>query len=396
MSTLRARLPTLALVALLVAGAALAAWLATAGPEEGPPLSPDSTAADGTRALTEVLERLGADVVVDSEPPEDADSVLLLVDNLTEDRRDALEQRAEAGATLVVVDANSPLAPEPVGAADLGLIATPISRGCDVSALADVERIGPGSDWLFEPGEGAVGCFSRGAGSWLVAEPRGDGAVVFTGGPRWVTNDGLDDVDNALLAVALLAPGGDDVVAIVPPDLTVPGEGGVDPLALVPGWVWSAMAQIAVAGLLLVWWRSRRLGPPVVEEQPVRLPGSELVLALGGLHAARADAGHAASAIREGLRRDAARRTGLPADTDADAVAQAAMQAGADPDVVDAALRAPPPSDDDGLVALARAAEDLRRQLSHAAVGGGQGGASAGATGEPSSPSASSRGATRV
>ncbi len=370
MSTLRARLRVVALVVLLVAGAVLAALLAASGPEEGLPLSPDSTAGDGTRALTEVLDRLGAEVVVDSEPPDDADSVLLLVDNLADEQRDALERQADGGATLVVVDAGSPLAPEPVGSADLGLFATPISRDCDLAALADVERVGPGSDFLFEPGTDAVGCFSRGAGSWLVAEPRGEGALVVTGGPRWVTNDGLDDVDNAVLAVALLAPGGaGDVVAIVPPQVTAPGEGDMDPLALVPGWVWAAAAQLAVAGLLLVWWRSRRLGAPVVEDQPVRLPGSELVLALGGLHAARADAGHAGTAIREGVRRDVARRTGLPADADSESVAQSAVEAGADPDLVDAALRVPLPTNDDALVTLARAVEDLRAELSHAAVG---------------------------
>ena len=407
MSALRGRLPTIALVVVLVAGAIVAAVLAASGPTDGPPLSPESTAATGTRALTEILERLGADVVVDPGPPEDVDSVLLLVDNLEEDHREDLEARADAGATLVVTDPGSPLAPEPVGSADLGLVATPISRDCDLPALADAERILPGSDWTYEIEGDAVGCYPRGAGAWLVAEPRGQGALVVTGGPGWVTNGSIDEADNALLATALLAPGGSETVGIIAPEPTAPGEGETDPLALVPDWVWFATAQLGVAGLLLAWWRARRLGAPVVEDQPVRLPGSELVLALGGLHAARSDTRHAAATIREGLRRDAARRLGLPPDAEADAVAQAALDARVDPDAVELALQAPLPADDDGLVTLARAVEDLRTGLSASAAEPGTGPSGARSTAGPSGaepavpsdrsdPNDPTRGAARV
>lgn len=349
---------------LALLGGLLAAGLLAAGqPREGLPLEPDSVAADGTRALVEMLEGLGADVVVGTAVPEAADTVLLLVDNLADERRADVLDRVEAGATLVLVDPASELAPEPVGQTGFGFLDTPLSRGCEVDALADVDRVSPGDAPTLAVPDDGVGCFVRGEGAWLVAEPRGQGTVVTTGGPRWMTNQSLGEADHARLAAALLAPERDATVAVLPPRLLAEGEGVDSPLELVSPGVWAAMVQLVIAAALLAWWRGRRLGEPVFEPQPVALPGSELTLALGELHASRGDAAYAGSVLRAHARRDLARRLGLPPDTEPDRLGEAARRAGAAADDVEVVLLAGLPDDDDGVLALARAAERVEAAL---------------------------------
>ena len=85
--------------------------------------------------------------------------------------------------------------------------------------------------------------------------------------------------------------------------------------------------QLAVAFGVLVLWRSRRLGRPVLEPQPVQLAGSELVVAVGELLQRAKGREQAASVLRDDLRRWLAERLGLPPATPAEVVAEAAAAA---------------------------------------------------------------------
>lgn len=344
-----------------VAAVAFTAWLAAPEPGEGLPLAPDSTAADGTRALVQTLERLGAEVVVASTPPAEATTGLLLRDNIDEADRGAWRRIADDGGTLVVVDPNSPLTPPVVGDTSFGLLDTPVSRGCDVAALADAGRVQTTGGLTYDVPDGAVGCYPRGDGYWLVATPSGDGVVVSTGGPGFLTNEVIGEADNAMLAVALLAPEPGTVVAIAPPQFAAAGAqvGLVD---LVPDTAWLLMAQLLVAFVVMILWRARRLGSPVVEEAPVSLPGSELVMGVGAMYERSDAVGHAAAALRAEASRVVAGRLRLGAAT-SDEAADRAEDAGVSHDLVDLVLRGPLPSDAEGLVRFAAAVEQVRATL---------------------------------
>jgi hypothetical protein len=71
--------------------------------------------------------------------------------------------------------------------------------------------------------------------------------------------------------------------------------------------------------------------------------------------------------LRADLRRTLSDRLGVPMDAPPSAFAAAASaRTGADPAAVEATLAAEPPHDDDALVALARAVESLRNEVTHA------------------------------
>ena len=358
--------PWLALVAALL----VAALAAGAPASEGPPLDPSSTGPAGTKALVDTLRLLGADVSVQSEgPAPSTTTVLLLVDRLDEATRDDVAAWVDAGGTLVVTDVSSPLSPvAPVGSAELLFLDPELRRDCEVSALRQVQRVDVPGAILLDVPAGTTGCFPGSGGvdegAWLVVAPAGDGTVVATGGAGFLTNSGLDDADNGLLATTLLAPARSERVVVLRPP--APGTGDRGLLDLV-GRRWElAVVQLAVAFGVLVLRRSRRLGRPVLEPQPVALAGSELVVAVGELLQRAKGRDQAASVLREDLRRWLAERLGLPPATPADVVAEAVAASGSSDvtaDEVLTVLAGGPPANEDGLVALAHAVESIRRRV---------------------------------
>src|SRR5205807_3951525 len=123
---------------------------------------------------------------------------------------------------------------------------------------------------------GAIGCSRDGAAAWLVTRAEGRGDIVALGGLAPFTNERLGGADNGILAVTLLGPGRQARVTVL--------YGGRRTLyGLVGTNVKLALVQLLVAFVLLALWRARRLGRPVLELQPVVIPGYELVTAVGNL-----------------------------------------------------------------------------------------------------------------
>jgi hypothetical protein len=355
----RAGLPLL----LLAAAVLVVALVAGPGPD-GLPLDPRSTAPDGTKALVDVLGELGARVRLTASPGQDADVALLLTDTLDEDARAALEQWTAAGGRLVVGDGQSPLTPEPVGGAALGgFVQAPVARDCEITALAAVGEVQPGNpSVVYDVPEGSTGCFARNDGSWLVVSGYGDGVVVALGGPEVLTNALLGSADHGLLAAALLAPEPGTRVAFLRPPR--PGEGDASLADLLDPRVVAALWQLLVAFGVVVAWRARRLGRPLEEHQPVEIPGSELVVAVGNLLQQTRAAHRAASLLRADAHRFVAERLGLPSSIGAQRLAEvAAQRTGVEEGEARRVLAGPLPVDEDGLVELARAAERLRSAL---------------------------------
>src|SRR4051794_31265511 len=159
------------LVALIVIG--LVAGNDSSG-GSGPPLSPSSTADDGTRGLVLLLKDLGADTRVGQRTPDrDTHFALLLHDGLDDDSRAALESWVNNGNTLVLTDPDSVLSADAVGFPEAGRL----DRGdCDLPALDDVNELSIrfGVDLRVRRG---TSCFGDGERAFVVRTPRGRGAV---------------------------------------------------------------------------------------------------------------------------------------------------------------------------------------------------------------------------
>ena len=122
--------------------------------------------------------------------------------------------------------------------------------------------------------------------------------------------------------------------------------------------------QLVVAVALLALWRGRRVGPLVAEPLPVVVRASETVEGRGRLYRSRRARDRAADALRVSARQRLIPRLGLRPDAaPAAVVAALAQRCGQDPQTLAHILYGQPPESDTDLVALARALDDIERQV---------------------------------
>jgi hypothetical protein len=338
---------------------------------EGAPLSPTSTSPDGLKGLVLLMESFGAQVHTDvAVPGRDTRTALLARDGLDDRARDDLRAWVRGGGTLVVADPESSLAAPSSG--DVG--GTALVRGhCDLAGVDDVQRIeigGLDSGNLSALGgkqylvDGQPSCFGDGDTAYVIESRLGSGAVISVGGPNLFANSFLGKSDNSVLAMRLLQPNAPQPVAILAS--SVPGSGRTTLLDLVPDRVFQAFIQVGIAFLLYALWRSRRLGRPVVEPQPVAIPGSQLVRAVGSLEQRTHATDRAAAALRHDVYRLVRERYGLGSDASPATVAQVvADRTPLDRRRVEAALRDAPVVDDNALLALTYELDAIRKEILH-------------------------------
>jgi hypothetical protein len=367
-----------ALAAVIVGVVVLGVWW-LGEPGSDTPLDPRSHAPGGTSALVTLLEELGARVDVGTDLPGDATEVtLLMADRLDGAGRDDLEAWVRGGGVLVVSDPGSPLSPAissggPVGSdvdVDGGVTTTEISaQRCDIAALDGLDRI-------VASGLPAVGnlvglddqsCFGDGDVAYVVAQPEGRGTIVALAGSGILVNRTLGEADNAPVAAALLAPEEGTRVTVLDPTARVGAGGGDESLIdLVPGSVKRALVQLGVAFLVYVLWRARRLGRPVEEPQPVKVAGSELVSAVGGLLERSRSPQHAADVLRAELRRDLTTHLGLPPALPPENFVGVVMaRTSLDAEQARAAVGPGPVTDDHALLAVVRLIDYVRQEVLH-------------------------------
>ncbi|HYY82125.1 MAG TPA: DUF4350 domain-containing protein, partial [Actinomycetes bacterium] len=185
----RGALPWLA----LAAGLLLVALVGGQRQDQGVPLDPASPRPLGTKALVEALAGLGARVTVSGQPPAaGVSTALLLSDDLDPGRRAAVLAWVRQGGVLVVADPGSGISDrEVVGSTRVGLLDAELERRCDLPALRDVGRVSAPGGVVFRVRGGAQGCFPRGRGAWLLAQPLGAGTVVRLGGASALVNEHL-------------------------------------------------------------------------------------------------------------------------------------------------------------------------------------------------------------
>ncbi|WP_200215945.1 DUF4350 domain-containing protein [Micromonospora coerulea] len=134
--------------------------------------------------------------------------------------------------------------------------------------------------------------------------------------------------------------------------------------AAFPAWFWALLVQLAVAGLLVVLWRARRLGPPVPEPLPVTVRSAETVLGRARLYRRAGARGPAAETLRAAARDRLLPRLNLPPDTPpAEVAARVAVHAGLDPDRAAELLHGDEPATDQELLELARELDGLTRTV---------------------------------
>jgi hypothetical protein len=325
----------------------------------GPPLDPDSTDELGTRALVELLGRYGTVEVIDGVPGPQHDTALLLEGTDPEQGEPEMEGWVESGGRLVLFAEYASTA-APSGGAFFG----GVDRGlCDIEALVDVREIdvSTGTNLVAQPGDGS--CFGDGRQAFVVSADRGAGVVTTLGASAPLTNRYLDEADNAVLAVALLAPTDGTSVALVRPRPVF--EGGEGSLELLGPAFDRSLSQALVAFTILAFATAIRFGRPVTEDMPARIAGSELVDAVGGLMHDADQPAQAAGALRNAARADFGRLVSVDPSAGDDYLARrVATRTGHDQDEVLAALNGPVNSTSD-LVRTARTLETLRRDCRH-------------------------------
>src|SRR5205807_1829210 len=133
---------------------------------------------------------------------------------------------------------------------------------------------------------------------------------------------------------------------------------------LVPDRVVQSIVQLFVAFVVYVLWRSRRLGRPVIEPQPVAIAGSRLVDAVGRLHQRSGSVERAAADLRGDLRRQLLERYGLPSGAPTEALAEVvASRTTLDRDRVRHAVGDTRIPDEAALVVLATELDSIRQEV---------------------------------
>ncbi len=374
----------LAAVGLIV----LLAWSTSDDPVLGGFADPVGTGPQGLRGLVLLVEESGGEADLDVATPGPEVGAALLATNAyqdilgelnddtsgTEANVEPLLDWVESGGVLVT-SVDLPGGPE--GAVVFDSSDDPIARGaCTIDRVDGVESL-RSDDWEdVVVGDDDQRCF--GTDSAFVVERRlGDGAIVRLGSMDVFFNRRLDDVDNAALAARLLRLGdGAQVAFLSGPEGTalagdVPtnedgepvGAGDSTLLDLLHPGVVPMIVGLAIATLLYVLARGRRLGSPVEEPVPIELAGSGHVEAVGRLYRRLGDPqAHTSQQLRDEFRTTVIRRSGLPADID-DAELLAVLEPDIDRRRALAERLTGTVSNNDALVDLAADLNERRRRL---------------------------------
>ena len=368
----RARWPLAVLVGLLLLGAVTALLRPTTSDV---PFAPDNPEERGGRAVAQILAEQGvtveyvrssADAVAAATP----DSTLLVVGSyvLTDDQVDAI---TDAEGDLVLVGVESwHLSRLTDGALEGGYgesTGTAPQAACDdpdARAAGSVTSRGRG---ITAVDPAATVCFPSdpadpSTGAYAVLD--GERRVAALDDVTLLTNERLTEDGTAALVLRALGerehlvwyvPSFDDV------GLT---DDGAPTGSLLPPWVSVLGLQLLVLVVALALWRGRALGRVVAEPLPVTVRAAETTLGRGRLYRRSRSRGHAAAALRAGTARRAAARVGVARTAGAPEVIDALARAtGRSTEQVAGLLYGPPPTDDAGLLQLARHLDELESEV---------------------------------
>jgi hypothetical protein len=364
---LRRHRATLLVLAGVVIAVAVVILTGDAGARRSGALDPDNPDPAGGRAVARVLEDQGVEVTVvrgaDELDRTRVDGATTLLVTSTELLGESTIERLvnHAGDALLVLAQPGPGTTKAFGVSQLPYQVTVDDSRPSACADPTYDGLSVQVDRALEyPVAG--GCF-RGDHGALVAQPR-DGLVLLGAGDV-LSNDQVLRADDAAVALRLLGQR-DRLVWYVPSLGDLVGDDGVSLATLLPDWLRPALWLGAVAGLALLVWRARRLGPLATEPLPVVVKAIETTRSRGRLYRKAADRGHAATALRAAARERAAERLRLGSRPDpAVLVRDLARHTGRPAEEIERLLgaTAPAPTTDHDLIALAAGLAELDREV---------------------------------
>jgi len=360
------RWAVLALVVLAVI-AGISAYLTASRP--GARMDPKSTGPNGAHALVALLrdrdvEVVVADSIADVEHAARPDALILVAQSqyLTSPLLDRL---AKVPGDLLMVEptARTRAALMPGVHRSNAVTSSDNSPKCPLreAIRAGSVRFGPSDAYEVKNGRPVTRCYD----GVLIRYQAGGRTITAVGSTDFMTNGGLLQEGNAALAMNL-AGDRPRLVWYAPHHI----EGETPPpssiLDLVPDNVKWIVLQLCVVVLLVALWKGRRPGPLVAERLPVVVRASETVEGRGRLYRSRRARDRAAAALRTATLQRLLPRLGLGAGSAAPPVVAAiAQRSGADAGFVAYHLFGPPPATDNDLLQLARALDEIERQVAH-------------------------------
>lgn len=359
-----ARLPVILTTVIIIAGTLIALL---GGGVRGGLLDPEAARVAGGQALARLLEDRGVDVTRVPAPTDSLDvTTFVPVPQLLAEDVDPELLLPRSGRDVVIIGADD----------DLLALLRRSEPGLDVRAIGDIdvderrpacelaEAVAAGTALtggiVYRTTEG-TGCYASRGRATLVEVASGGGRLRLIGAPDLFINDRLDEEGNAALALGLLSTR-PRVEWVYPRADERPGVEG-EPSALVdllPDVVVLAAIQLLIAAAWVGLWRSRRLGPVVVEPLPVIVRAAESVEGRAGLYRAGRARERAADALQAAERRRLALALGLGVRPEAAAlVAAVTARTTRDASAVEALLYGQTFPDDAALVRLARDLDTL-------------------------------------
>ncbi|AZP82741.1 DUF4350 domain-containing protein [Mycobacterium avium subsp. paratuberculosis] len=337
-------------------------------PRPGTRMDAASTDPDGAHALVALLRDGGVDVVVadhiaDVESAARPDALILVAQSqyLADSVLDRLARiRSDLLLVEPTTEARKALLP---GVRISGTNGFDSDPNCTLreAVRAGSVRFGRATTFESEDGRAMTRCYD-GA---LIRFRDGGRAITAVGSTDFMTNGSLLQAGNAALAMNL-AGGRPRLVWYAPHFVEGESSSKATVLDLIPANVYWVVGQLAVVVLLVAVWQGRRPGPLVAEELPVVVRASETVEGRGRLYRSRRARDRAAAALRTAALQRLTPKLGLAGGATPEAVVStAAQRTGSDPGWVSYHLFGPPPTTDHDLLQLARALDDIERQVAH-------------------------------
>ncbi len=358
--------PVVLILLVLAVLAGLDAYLTA--PRPGARMDPASTGPDGAHALVALLRDGGVEVVVangiaDVEKAARPDTLILVAQSqyLADTTLDSLAQ-VPGGLLLVEPTARTREALLPgIRVSGAGIFDSNPDCTLREADRAGPVRFGASDAYKADDGRTMTSCYD---GVLIRFHDHGR-TVTAVGATDFMTNSRLLQAGNAALAMNLA---GDRPRLIWYAPHRVEGESfsATSLFDLIPDNVNWMVVQLCLVVLLTAVWKARRPGPLVAEELPVVVRASETVEGRGRLYRSRRARDRAAAALRTATLQRLLPRLGLGPDAPpAAVVTTVARGAAADPGFVSYHLFGPPPATDADLLQLARALDDIERQVTH-------------------------------